>query len=440
MHSFPGRQPDGPIVAARPPQLLPTHAEHLRPTLPALLAVSAGCHALVTLQVFTLPALAPALAGAMHVSGSFIGAQILLLYLAAMLASLFAGSVVARLGPLSAAQVSIAGAAIALAAAAIPAVPVIAVAALVLGAAYGLVNPATAQMLEVASRSQRSSFVFSVKQAAVPVGGMLAGFIAPIITVAVGWQGALLAIAIASAAGAALAARTRRWFPFQRSPAAARGRMFGDLETVWRVPALRYACLSAASFAGVQLTLTTYLVTLLVDRAGVGLIAAGIGLSCFNVGGILGRFGWGLFADAIRSGSRAIATAFALAVVLLVVFAFGQAGWSIMAIYAFVAALGATVMGWNGVFVSEVMRLAPSGRTAGAIAGSFAVTYAGSLCGLGLFVVAFEALGGYGAGTWMICALALAGLGCACKAFVVARRDGAADRARSVDTAPQHHA
>ena len=39
-----------------------------------------------------------------------------------------------------------------------------------------------------------------------------------------------------------------------------------------------------------------------------------------------------------------------------------QARWPVLAVYTVCALLGATAIGWNGVFLAEVARLAPAGR------------------------------------------------------------------------------
>ena len=342
----------------------------------AVLAWSTGLHVLSTTQVFAILAIGPAMATSVGVTESLVGAQVILVYLAAMLASLFAGSVVVQLGAVRATQLSLVGSAIGLGLAAVPSVVVIVFASLVLGASYGLVNPATGQMLESATPAARRAMAFSIKQSALPVGGMLAGVIAPLLAVSLGWQVALWVMASAAVAGALALETKRRWFAFQR-PASVGKRTspWRDVDVIWRRPALRYTCLAVAAFAGVQLVLTTYIVTILVQHAGLGLVAAGIALSFFNGGGMLGRFGWGIAGDAVKSGSRVLTVMFGIGVLLLVAFSFLQADWPMVLVYGFVAALGAVVVGWAGVFVSEVLRLAPPGEAARVIAGAYGHFY-----------------------------------------------------------------
>jgi len=85
-----------------------------------------------------------------------------------MVASLFAGSLVVRVGAVRATQLSLVGAATGLGLSAVPSVVVVVFASLLLGAAYGLVNPATGQMLDSGIDPARRGTAFSIKQSAVP--------------------------------------------------------------------------------------------------------------------------------------------------------------------------------------------------------------------------------------------------------------------------------
>jgi predicted MFS family arabinose efflux permease len=393
-----------------------------RPGFIQVLGLSTALHVVAAAQVFTVPAVAPAIAASMGISESLVGAQVILVYVSAMIASIFAGSVVVRLGPVQAAQLCMAGSTAGLALATVPSVPVIALASVILGLSYGLVNPATGQMLDSATDPSRRSLAFSIKQAAVPVGGVLAGAIAPWITIAVGWQGALLAMAGGAVAGALLLAWKQHWFPYERPPSGGRrASLFRDVEVILKAPVLRYTCLGVAAFAGVQLVLTTYLVTILVQHVGLGLVAAGVALSFFNGGGMAGRFAWGWVADAARSGLLVLAGVFGLSVLLLLVFPFIGPHWPTAVVYGFVGLLGVAVAGWAGVFVSEVLRLAPPGESARALAGAFVFTFGGGPGGLGVFLLGFQLLGNYGWTIWVIAGMASMGFLLSLKALAMAR-------------------
>jgi hypothetical protein len=51
--------------------------------------------------------------------------------------------------------------------------------------------------------------------------------------------------------------------------------------------------------------------------------------------------------------------------------------WPLWALFAFAMAFGATAVGWNGVFLAEIARLAPRDRISDATGGSAFFTFLG---------------------------------------------------------------
>ena len=58
--------------------------------------------------------------------------------------------------------------------------------------------------------------------------------------------------------------------------------------------------------------------------------------------------------------------------------------------------LGATAIGWNGVYLAEVARQAPKGQASVATGGTLGFTFFGVLCGPPLFGVAAANFHSYG--------------------------------------------
>jgi hypothetical protein len=86
--------------------------------------------------------------------------------------------------------------------------------------------------------------------------------------------------------------------------------------------------------------------------------------------------------------------------------------WPPGAVFAICVLYGATAVGWNGVFLAEVARLAPEGRVAIVTGGTQFFTFAGVLIGPPVFGAIASATGSYGTGFALIAALPfLAGLG-----------------------------
>src|SRR3546814_19868738 len=62
------------------------------------------------------------------------------------------------------------------------------------------------------------------------------------------------------------------------------------------------------------------------------------------------------------------------------------------------AVIGATVIGWNGVFLAETARVAPPGRVGEATGGVLSVTFSGVVLGPPALTLMVAATGGYGPG------------------------------------------
>ena len=69
--------------------------------------------------------------------------------------------------------------------------------------------------------------------------------------------------------------------------------------------------------------------------------------------------------------------------------------WPLWALFAFAVALGATAVGWNGVFLAEIARLAPRDRISDATGGSAFFTFLGVVVTPPLFHLVLQATSSY---------------------------------------------
>ena len=375
--------------------------------LPVL--VTLAIQALASCAVFTPPVLAPAASAEVGVDAAAVGVVTSSLYLASAVAALLSGGFIERLGPMRASQAALclAAAGMSLMVAAHPGA--VLAGALLVGLGYGVVSPASSAILGPRTPEHLRAFVFSVKQTGVPVGGALAGGLLPLALALGGWRTGALAVAAACLL-LALAVQ-----PGRRATDAGRRReaplwnlRVGEpLRLLWSRRALRDLALASFAYSGMQMCLGSYLVVLLHDEAGASLTAAGGALSVAMAGGFLGRLFWGLVADRWARPRRVLG-GLGLGMALAAVAAGQGAGvWPWGAVLLLSFAFGATAVGWNGVYISEVTRIAPPGQAAGVVGASFALTY------LGVFVlplavwVVVSLGGGYGAGFALVAALAL---------------------------------
>lgn len=366
--------------------------------------------ALGTMSVLTIPALAPAVARALQVDTSLIGYQVAVVYFAAMISSLLAGALVARSGPCRTSQVSMVLNAIGCTLASVPHLATIILGSLVIGSAYGLINPAASELLMRHGPPARRNLIFSIKQTGVPLGGMAAGLIGPRVALGIGWNAVLWGVAAACIAVAVASQPSRAALDRHRIKAAEINPLsFDSLRIVAHTPALRWLALSSFCFSAVQLCLIAFLVVLLVEEVGLDLVTAGAILAAVQVFGAIGRVLWGSVADYVRNG---LAVLFGLALLMAGAAAFvallaGNLGpiWINLAFLV----LGLSAVGWNGVYLSEVARLSPRGTVSAVTGSAMFFTFTGVVFGPALFSILHGILGSYTKSYGLLVALSLVG-------------------------------
>lgn len=391
------------------------------------LTTTLAVQALVSMAVVTVPVLAPAAALEAGVPASFAGIFIALVYGAGMSASLVSGPLIQRFGAIRLSQACLVSCAAGLACVATGALPLFAAGALLLGAGYGPVTPASSHILAKTTPPERMALIFSIKQTGVPIGGALAGAMVPTLVLWSGWRVTALIVAGACAVTALLAQALRNTFDADRilGKRLRAANLAGSLRYTLSDSDLRRLALSSFCFAALQLCLVTFLVTYLTLNSGVSLVTAGLMLTIAQVGGAVARVGWGALADRWGQPTRVLGfTALAMGAAAVAAGAF-TSHWPIALIALVCVAFGATAIGWNGVYLAQVARLAPPGKAGDATGGALVFTYAGVLFGPPVFTL----LVGWGASyavTYVLVALPAV----VCGLWLLWRRDGQ----RAMDT------
>lgn len=381
------------------------------PSVIPVVAVTTIVQTVVTMCSVIPAVIAPELARAFAVPTSLIGVQVSLIYLGAMATSLLGGVLIRRWGALRTNQTGLALSGVGVAMVSVPSLPVVAVGSLLTGFGYGLTNPAASHLLMRVTRPQTRNLMFSLKQTGVPLGGVAAGLMAPTVALAFGWQSALLAGAAAAIALIAVVQPFRGAWDRDRDPSAPlRGNPAGDIRLVWHHPVLSRISFVGFCYSAVQLSLTTFVVTMLVEDLDFGLVEAGVVLSVTQVAGAGGRLLWGGVADRFGDGNRVLMATGLIAALAGALTVFMSAGTATAVVYAVLVLFGLSAIGWNGVFLAEVARLAPAGRIGSATGGVMVPTYGGVLVGPLLFMGAFGLVGEYTTAFGFCAAVSLAGL------------------------------
>lgn len=374
-----------------------------------VVAGTTSVQAMMSLAVFMLTAIAPAVAESLGISESQIGVQISIIYGAAAAVSLLAGGLVRRLGACRTSQASLLLGLAGCILATVPSVTALALASVLFGFGYAMTNPSASHLLGRFAGQRHRNMIFSIKQTGVPIGGAIAGLLAPPLTIHFGWRavpvtvGALLLVLMV-----VMQLRRTLWDDDRDPGWRLRGNVLGGLALIWRRRPLRWLVGASFFFSITQLSLSAFLVNLLVKDVHMPLVQAGLVLSMVQVASVCGRLIWGWVADRLNDG----------AIVLVIIggisaaAAFGSTlvspDWPVPAIEALFIAFGMAAISWNGVFIAEVARLSPVGQIGPTTGVALAITFAGVLVGPSLLSVAHGLLGSYTATFGLLIAVSLA--------------------------------
>ena len=370
--------------------------------LGAALAATTGAQSLATLAVFTLPVLATLAARDLGAEPHWLGWQVACTYAAASAASMFSGGLLRRLGPARCTQLALTAGALACLLIVGAGLAGAVLGSFLTGIGYGLTNPSASQVLARLTPPARRNRVFAVKQTGVPIGGALAGALLPGLAGAIGWRGAILAVAAVMAAAAVGCGAFRRHWDGERDPGAPLGAgALGGIVALRTRPGLGSLAVISACFSGFQLALGSYIVTMLVEEGGWTPVAAGFVAAASQAVGIGARIAWGVVADWWRSGMKTLA---AIGVctclggaVLPVALAGPGAG-----IVLLLCLLGTCAAGWNGLLLAEAARMAAPGKAGDAAGGVLSVAFAGVVVGPSLFGAAVAVTQSYSAAFGML--------------------------------------
>ncbi|MBL6928287.1 MAG: MFS transporter [Rhodospirillales bacterium] len=362
----------------------------------AVVGAMTSVQASMSLAVLMLAAIAPAVAKSLDIPAALIGYQVSIVFGSASVFSLIAGGLVRRWGACRTSQsaliLGLAGCALAT----IPDIAALAAASVCIGAGYALTNPSASHLLGRFAGNRYRNVIFSIKQTGVPLGGAIAGLVAPGLAITFGWQSVpIAAAATLLALLVALQARRRFWDDDRDQSWRIRGNLFEGLILVWNRKPLRRLVSASFFYTITQLCLVTFLVTLLVEDAGMTLVAAGFVLSIVQMASVLGRLAWGWVADKVGDGAVVLAVIGVIAGITSGITMLVGPEWPVNGMKVLFVIFGIAAVGWNGVFIAEVARVSPAGRIGPTTGAALAITFAGVIFGPSLFAFAHGFIGSY---------------------------------------------
>ena len=376
------------------------------PPLSAMMLVQS----MTAMALVTVPVLAPEIAASLDVDTATVGLYQSTAFAGAAFLALLSGSLVLRHGGVRVNQVSVVLSAAGIGLAVTGAVPVVALGAVLAGMGYGLATPGASHVLARVTPPARRGLVFSVKQSAVPLGGLIAGLLFPPVAERFGWVWAIALSCAMVLSAAPVIQPLRARLDGDRNPAH-RVRINApgqSIRIILTTPRLHPIALVAFSFGAMQLSLFGFFVTYLVERVGLNLVTAGLLFSVMQGAGFVGRVAWGWVSDRwvparpLLAGIGAGAVASTMAAIT-----FSDA-WPFAGLAVASAALGFTAVGWNGIYLAEIARVVPIEKVGLATGGALLFTFLGVVLGPSSFGAIVAVTGSYTAAFIAIDVLVLA--------------------------------
>jgi MFS family permease len=378
------------------------------PALAPTLAISTAAQAFATASVLALASIPTIVARETGIAAHAIGYQVSLIYCAGMIVSAFAGGLVKRFGSARVAQGALFVAAAGLLGLASGVLPAMLAGSVLIGCGYGCTNPSASHILKRVTPPRLRNLIYSIKQAGVPVGGVMAALLMPLLATHIGWRGALAVFAAATAL-LALGFQPLRpsWDTDRDRRVPVVGSLVKNQKLLWSAPGLRALALLGLLYSALQLCVSAFTVAMLIEEFGWSPLLAGTMAASVQVCGAVGRIVWGLVADWVRSGFAVLSGLGAAMAVCCGLLALGPA-LPAAATVLILCAIGLCAVGWNGVLLAETARLSP-GRQ-GTLTGEVLVyTFFGVMIGPSGFSALYAHVGSYAATFGLFGVVALAG-------------------------------
>ena len=255
--------------------------------------------------------------------------------------------------------------------------PLILLGALLIGFGYSSSTPAGSQIVADHAPREYWSTLFSLRQAGVPLGGVIAGALGGWLLTDISWRTAFTTIAVITACFALPLVLAPRSYNEGRPRKAFRiGGVFAPSNLLRPFRALRLApglprlVLVCVGFAVVQSAVFSFFVIYLHDGLGYGLAVAGTLFAILQGASVMGRIVFGLVADRVGSPRPVLMVLAAFSSIACLLLANLGPELPFIVLIGVALIVGVSVATWNGLYLAEAASMAPPEAVSEATAGT----------------------------------------------------------------------
>jgi MFS family permease len=350
--------------------------------VPAAVSISLLVQMTMSLFAASIPVLAPTIAAERGWNPMIVAFYPIVVFVTAFLVSFQVPALLFRMGGmgLSLASLTLAGAGLLLLLP--PYAAAAATAAVAIGCGTAAMNPASSQMLGPRTTARTAGLVMSIKQTGVPLGGVIAGALVPVLASHSGWRMAAAELAAIGSTLAIVLLPSVNWL--NGAVRAARPATFRPLDPVRHLlamPGMPPLLFASLTFNGMQLCLRSFFVVYLVTNQRLGLVAAGLAFSVSQAAGMIGQVGWAALSDRVLP----VRAVMAVIGMLMSAAALGTAvmtpHWPLHAILVVAAVYGVSAAGYLPVLLGEVAKRSPACQIGALTSGAQLFPLSGSILG-----------------------------------------------------------
>ena len=255
--------------------------------------------------------------------------------------------------------------------------PLMVIGAVLLGFGYSTSTPAGSQILADQTPKANWSMLFSLRQAGVPMGGVISGGLGGFLIAQFGWRPAFALIGLLYLTLALVLLfvpraynTTRPLKAFRLSAIFSPSNLQRPFRALGLAPGLIRLALACAGFATVQSAFFSFYVIYLHAGLGYGLALSGTLFAVLQAASVLGRIVLGFVADRLGSPRPVLMGLSVCSAGSAVLVALLGPGHGTLFLVGISALAGASVATWNGLYLAEAASLAPPDSVSEAVAGT----------------------------------------------------------------------
>ncbi len=354
-----------------------------------------------------LPNMGPAVAAGLDLDPNLVGYYTGLLYLCSSFGQVACGAFILRFGAVRMSQISLFLMGVALMLGYAGQLWAFVLGAMAIGIGSSVSTPASSHLLARYSPPKYAPLIFSIKQTGVPVGGLMAGILVPLLLGWLDWRGAFFFCGAMSLTFGLMLQPIRKRFDADRQPSLSLkpGYIVGNMRLVLTTPTLRDLAVGMLCFVGLQGLFGSYFVTYVSEVIGRPLHSANYFFSIAMSTAIGARILWGWVGSSLVPARRVIS---GLALVMSIA-AVGM-GWlgthqpSDLFIIIVAVLFCISAVSWHGLLLSEIARLAPPGQVGPVTGASLAFATIGMMSYPTLYALLVKFTGDHSLGFYIAAA------------------------------------